>query len=899
MHSRRASVLMIALGLMAACVALAFAYVSGTGRALGSALDENATALARSATRQGIAHAYRTLIADYVQHPRVPTHLRQDWWAGFRSIDSHRAGWTTSTSADDFPNGREGSAEDTNANDLPIDFLLGDQYFAYKGAYWQRESGWSYGNWLINGQARWIEPERYHSDLQRRPISFHLEHPAAASPGSPDPAVRAGENWLPDIDNPVYYDEHFGRVSSRAEARYRLRYAISIDDLNGHLLSNLVGPYQPPVNVAPAAIPTATDDMGAREIDSAAVGTWGDSFNTLVLAAHGEYAWWPMIHRFRGAGVTEDWANTHTREYQHILNRFDSTGSPQVLDDWDRALNVAPPGEPTGRYDTPFPAFAKLLPGYQEIWRISAQRGPSYSFDDLKQAAQDYDGTAQVFTPFGRTTKATSSPSAWNDSYLGNPWRVNLPTASPRAISRMLFAYLPVEQRTYRYLDKYSADFNGFDPNSGAATWTNEVKIPTAPTEVLDTPGLGVNLFTSPSFSTAFSWRTTPYPGTKPTSAIPDWRVDLGKDIDLSSAWLGPGWAFVVKNPYPGMAGYLHYHGAWEVVESANAAPGGKKITWRPGGANFFGIGPGQGYTFYDSYWQDLMVAFLHAYSASAIAWFDDTGAGWQGNPTGGRVVWPAVTGRPIFGNGSQFAIDTDLDGDGTPESPSLADSPQDVDRLFLMALGEEPDDLPRPLTPVQGIYAFAANAQSDRILCTYTVSNNIKSLLNASPAKITTGEAESMELVLNDMRLSLLGSSPQYPNFCGIDFDGNGQVKCSGYPGGQAPVATVSYGPIVPPDRRFSLTGTIVFQKSHFFRVFVRGQVFDELRQIPVASSDCETVFAIDPDGSLYDVNNATRSGWSSNPASCTGMEDCSVLMQRWHQSMYTGAMPSGTSGD
>jgi hypothetical protein len=322
---------------------------------------------------------------------------------------------------------------------------------------------------------------------------------------------------------------------------------------------------------------------------------------------------------------------------------------------------------------------------------------------------------------------------------------------------------------------------------------------------------------------------------------------------------------------------------------------GGKQIRWALSGANYYVVGPGQAYTYYDSYWFDLMVAFQHAYAVTALAWFDDTGAGWKGAPNAGRVAWPAVSGRPIFGSGTQLAIDTDADSDGAKETPSLADSPKDVDRLFLMALGEEPDDVARPATPVTGIFLANPLSENDHHLTTFATNNNIRSLLSAG--KITPGEAASMELVLNDMRLSFLGASPQYPDFCGIDFDGNGIVRCSGYVGGQSGVATVAYGPVVAADRRFSLTGYFVFQKSHFFRIFVRGEVFDELRQLPVASSDCESVVTIDPDGSLYDVNNNPTPQWKSVPANCTGVEDSGVIFQRWHRSMYQGAMASGTT--
>ena len=57
MRTRHGSVLLIALGLMTACVALAFAFLSASARTLNSAQDESAGMLSRSAARQGTAHA--------------------------------------------------------------------------------------------------------------------------------------------------------------------------------------------------------------------------------------------------------------------------------------------------------------------------------------------------------------------------------------------------------------------------------------------------------------------------------------------------------------------------------------------------------------------------------------------------------------------------------------------------------------------------------------------------------------------------------------------------------------------------------------------------------------------------------------------------------------------------
>jgi hypothetical protein len=119
------------------------------------------------------------------------------------------------------------------------------------------------------------------------------------------------------------------------------------------------------------------------------------------------------------------------------------------------------------------------------------------------------------------------------------------------------------------------------------------------------------------------------------------------------------------------------------------------------------------------------------------------------------------------------------------------------------------------------------------------------------------------MELVVNDWRMSFFGSSGQYPGFRPLDLDDDGRAESSAYTAGAALVDASGAAP--EPERRFSLTGNFVFQKARYLRIFVRGEVFDQLVGRAVAAEDREAVVAIDPDGRYRDLNNARISGASA----------------------------------
>ena len=175
-------------------------------------------------------------------------------------------------------------------------------------------------------------------------------------------------------------------------------------------------------------------------------------------------------------------------------------------------------------------------------------------------------------------------------------------------------------------------------------------------------------------------------------------------------------------------------------------------------------------------------------------------------------------------------------------------------------------------------------------------------------PTPIARARAKLMERLLNDWRMSFLGSAKGYiDDFRPKDFDGDGKVFCSGYLGTQAAdadtgltcwqavdPATVGDGPGdgkrsgdpgTDPDKRltvFSVTGGLAFMRSHQYKIQVRGELFDNVIGRPVAEKYLEAALLVDPD------NNVVR---SANPGVLpTGLGDSTIIMQRPIHNYYRG---------
>jgi len=102
---------------------------------------------------------------------------------------------------------------------------------------------------------------------------------------------------------------------------------------------------------------------------------------------------------------------------------------------------------------------------------------------------------------------------------------------------------------------------------------------------------------------------------------------------------------------------------------------------------------------------------------------------------------------------------------------------------------------------------------------------------------------------------------------FMPLDFDGDGQVYCSCYSTLDAdglPYAAAG----TPPPCYFTIDGNFFMGKSHYYRIFSRGEIWDNFLNRKIDSATLDSVIAIDPEG--------------TNPL------DSQVLYQRWLYDRY-----------
>ena len=975
-HSRSGSIFVFAFGLLLVMITLTYAFMSISRIGRDAARPLNLRSLAEMAAQQGASHALDAITRDYIAQPNVPTTINLSQRSGFAPIDTLRVNRHQANSQNFSPWGNPASAEDQNENDTKTESLLHSHYVSTyhgDGTYRLRYQPYSAGRMLSHGQGRYIEPGYWHSDLAGKPVSFHLQHPIPANAASTDPAIRRGENYLPDINSPLYLDRDLAPVADRASSRFRLRYAVAVEDLSGHLPLSFQGPHTDGIagaDTLPVGVPVADADAAkCVEIDQSIAGTYGDSMFNLASGSRSWMGW--MIAN--GMGLNQGLFS------ERILAGF-AGATPQY---WTMS-SVFPSVHP----DTKTP----ITTGGGSVF--ASNRGPLASVGQMSGWLQNQNGVDTIagaqeksapslcytFTPYGRRpVKVAGTPSHYRDGYTDCPWQINLPTAAPEAVARMVQAYLPKEFRTIAFTKKTIEEFDGFDAFNGAEKWKNSTTITLSPAQPASV--IMIDLFASPSFAPLFAHLGHPYPGTDPQdapTASNPWISSLGQSINLNTAHfnvIGVNTAtgripreLKYIRPVPPFYGMDHKNYSYILpmadsrVVKSEAWAGGERWTLTPGNSSTQqALTLEEGYWYEHSYWMDATIALLHAISTAQLAWIADDGRSWDGDPLAGRPQYPAVSPypmtwkakkadwlpadmapfsnpylAPLLADGKPSAardldmMDFDADGDGICETPSGFDTIEEVDRQFVRNLGEHWGDVTGVATlkvPAQGLYLIkdqpvpgSGDYWGDTNylkhiarLVPWTVDFNILKLRDdklipddgANGAK----QASLMELLVNDMRMSFFGASPNYPGFRGIDFDNDGTVRCSAYSGGSAPISSGRFARAITPalgDVRFSLTGCFTMQKSHFYRVFVRGEVVDTTRMLPVASSALEVVYAVDPAGRLYDVGNRAipvdgmpMSGpFRIDPDGNGDSSDADIsppqtLYRRWHQVLYQGYGP------
>lgn len=164
------------------------------------------------------------------------------------------------------------------------------------------------------------------------------------------------------------------------------------------------------------------------------------------------------------------------------------------------------------------------------------------------------------------------------------------------------------------------------------------------------------------------------------------------------------------------------------------------------------------------------------------------------------------------------------------------------------------------------------------------------------------TERTQAAELIINDVRLSFFGSSPQYgDDFRVLDLNGDGKAACSGFASSAA--ATIREAALgidqftlsvdadgvatVPVDTVFSNTGSFILAKSRFWRVMVRGEVWDNVTKTTISRAQLDTVLCVDP------VDAAQELGPVSTQDPGGGQYSTHVIHQTWVHSEQRDFLP------
>jgi hypothetical protein len=221
-------------------------------------------------------------------------------------------------------------------------------------------------------------------------------------------------------------------------------------------------------------------------------------------------------------------------------------------------------------------------------------------------------------------------------------------------------------------------------------------------------------------------------------------------------------------------------------------------------------------------------------------------------------------------------------------------DTMRDLDAVFLANLGI---DINNPAAPPAVAGYYGQTGTPGTISSFYPANNPFTLCAAGSPLPTTPYspqvQAEVMELLINDMRLSFFGSSPDYPNFQPLNFRGGNDAGmpdaiCSGYASSGNP-SEIANGvdhhgaPRSAPTTWFSNTGCFFIGKSRFWRIRSRGEVWDNVTNKTLSEGLLDSVVCVDP-------ADATTADPLPNPAG--GQWSTHTIYQRWWYDVYRGMM-------
>jgi hypothetical protein len=469
MSTRRGSFLLVCIGMMALMVLIGFAMLRSLRVQTDTSTANQRVLLAQAAAQAGLAHATEQILRAYAS----PTVMVGSDAAGASNGQEqlpaltfihgpHRAAFMPLKGGDN-------PQYDFNEPDADNDVRT-EHHLVRPWVIWN----WSdyYYEWCavtnMSGRARYYEPNYYNV----------TQNPAPKQPVVPtgffDPNAAA-----PERDLGMFYDDQFRRLEksdpaeARRLARYRLRYAVDVDDLSGHLLINpmadmkLPDDYRTPPNWMARAGDALASMMTAQ--------TGGLNQNDPWAGAHCEHTFlgrgwcgnndiddkgfpltFPLMYRNADGGNDNlqwesftAWWGWRRLAYYLYQNQF-----TQGKKDGGESLYINGAGDDR--------CYTHALMGPQMSWwnyHYATTEDRRDMYWDNWGGTLNPNTTLLASTPFGRALRQpTGYPQSyhpqkrkWYEGRVNTPFYVNILTAPPWVVNAMLVSYLPPKYKIYKY----------------------------------------------------------------------------------------------------------------------------------------------------------------------------------------------------------------------------------------------------------------------------------------------------------------------------------------------------------------------------------------------------------------------------------------------------------------
>ncbi len=959
--SLRGSFLIICMVLMTLIVILSFAALHAMTEEIDVSTTNSRYLLAQGAALAGFDHAVEQILIDY----DAPTATLPKVGGGSTTVPNVTfldGAWRAPFTAIYRPNSLS-SASDNNDPTLNDADVRAEDYVLRPWAWWWFDVNGNWGYSEYDGKGRYYEPGYYNTT------------PAAVGAGVPVAAtsfVNLGAA-VPERSQGMFYDEQFRRVppsgnpaTDRENARYRLRYTVGVEDLQGHLLMNPIpdmqlvsGPGQvvdyrtpwtnyPWMTAADNALGVVSGAMGGTFAAQLEHVFMGRGYHTNVdfdhTASTGVSGWpktFPLMYRSHpepGHPTPGDggWGT--------FTDGYNSAGLSNNL---YHTANGVIKGLMGGGENTPPGAYGNDGWGawpYPDGTINHCMIGPMFDFQEIAYAAHGEEGYLGpegggnsstrpwdnfVTTPFGRVQLQASYTPGHGGYWQGHcttPFHINVLTAPAPLVNEMLLGYLPPVDKIIQYTNVNWYSYVGPNPNGGTI-YNLVASMPISGTNPANEGSCyGRDLLVSTTAPPCFAQWPPPTradgnpPGaTNPPSATgigqivsPDYHaVDTRMSLFPASS---PPW------PYAGGTAAWPSPGPFMEGDSATKGQGSDNLglhldqtslfnaydlnTW----ANFASLPGGNPYAYYSQFSSSNVFPNPTALAASATwATVAAPPVGW-GMSSGDYMVKTAPPIAELHVNsyylnmvcamGTAIAVlraeytqynhpgwlsHTQFFGKGNSKAPLTDPNPanfttlHDLDRLFLEEMGESiaapGSGPPSALFTPTGLkaYQFHNIYTNPCITSDYISNNNIYSLVhndliaNTDDSVTSLQRGHVMSLLLNDFRMSFLGSSPDYsdgidpatgsPNpalqFMPLDFVGDGKTYCScfGTHVDKDGLPCADDGSATPPNY-FSIDGNFFMGKSHFYRIWTRGEIWDNFLARKLDSAILESAIAVDPEG-------------------------------------------------